>query len=139
MKRLRLFAFLCIALLAIVGCKKDDPATEKEEQETKPYFYVKYHGDHWATVKFDKLSTMIITDADGKEKSYQIGSRDVVIGPVYEGFTAKMTITAPYDGGNGGSISIARNSDFYFITYDEFSNAKDEETLTYTIKSTTGK
>ena len=82
---------------------------------------------------------MTITDENRQEVSYTIGSRDVIIGPVYAGFTAKMTVSAPYDGGNDGRISIARNSDYLFTTSVSFANSKKAETLTYTIKETTGK
>ena len=135
MKDKTLFCLLLTLAICFTGCKKNSIVGEPNN---KPYFYVKYHGDHWATVKFDKYSTMTITDEKGEQKSYSIGRRDVIIGPVYVGFKASLTISAPYDGGNDGSISIARNSDFYFTNYGSFANAKDEETITYTISETTG-
>jgi len=124
-------------VVLLVGCKGDDDTLGEPKQET--YFYVRYHGDHWATVDFNKTSTMTITNETGQEVKYSIGSRSVIIGPVYAGFTAKMTVSAPYDGGNNGSISIARNNDQRFITYASFANSKATETLTYTIKEETGK
>lgn len=123
-------------VVLLVGCKGDDDSLDGPK---KPYFYVQYHADHWATVDFNKTCTMTITDENGQNVSYTIGSRNVVIGPVYAGFTAKMTVSVPYDGGNNGSISIARNSDYLFLTYASFANSKNTETLTYTIKETTGK
>ena len=131
----KLFSILVLVAL-FVGCKGGDDSIDGPKE---PYFYVKYHGDHWATVDFNKTCTMTITDENNKEVSYTIGSRDVIIGPVYAGFTAKMTISAPYDGGNDGRISIARNSDHLFMTYASFANSKKAETLTYTIQETTGK
>lgn len=131
----KLFPILVLVVL-FVGCKGDDDSIGEPK---KPYFYVQYHSDHWATVDFNKTCTMTITDENKQEVSYTIGSRDVIIGPVYSGFTAKMTVSAPYDGGNNGRISIARNSDYLFMTYASFANSKKAETLTYTIKETTGK
>ena len=135
MKDKTLFYLLLTLTICLNGCKKDSIV---DEPKNKPYFYVRYHGDHWATVNFNKYSTMTITDENGERKSYSVGSRDVIIGPVYVGFKATLTISAPYDGGNDGSIGIARNSDYLFINYGSFANAKDEETLTYTISETTG-
>ena len=134
----KLFPILVFVVL-FVGCKGDDESIDVPNVPKEPYFYVKYHGDHWATVDFNKTCTMTITDENNQEVSYSIGSRDVIIGPVHAGFTAKMTVSAPYDGGNNGSISIARNSDHLFMTYASFANSKKTETLTYTIKEMTGK
>lgn len=132
----KLLSILALGVL-FTGCKSDDDTYDVPQK--KPYFYVKYHGDHWATVDFNKTCTMTITNESGQEVSYTIGSRDVIIGPVYAGFTAKMTISAPYDGGNNGSICIARNSDRLIVyEYASFANSKKSETLTYTIKEDTG-
>ena len=129
---------LMMFVVLLVGCKGDEENIIDGPKE--PYFYVKYHGDHWATVDFNKTCTMTITNESGQEVSYTIGSRDVIIGPVYAGFTAKMTISAPYDGGNNGSICIARNTDRLIVfEYASFANSNKAETLTYTIKETTGK
>ena len=130
----------CLFLLAscFVGCKKDSPVNDLATPDSKPFFYVKYHGDHWATVNFDKYSTMTIIDEKGEKKSYSVGSRDVIIGPVYAGFKATLTMSAPYDGGNDGSIYISRNSDHLFMNYGSFANSKNAETLTYTISENTG-
>lgn len=124
-------------VVLFVGCKGDDDTFG--EPIKGPYFYVQYYGFHWATVHHEKLSTMTITDENGQKVSYTIGSRNVVIGPVYAGFKATLTISAPYDGGNEGRIGIARNNDHFFTTYASFSNSKNTETLTYTIQETTGK
>lgn len=95
--------FLVVALVSLfTGCKED--SSVDIDGPDKPFFYVKYHADHWATVDFDKTCTMTITDENGRDVSYTIGSRNVIIGPVYAGFTAKMTVSTPYDGGNNGSI-----------------------------------
>ena len=134
-----LLSFMLMTLAVFfVSCSKDSDDPIKDGNNSKPYFYVQYHGDHWATVQFDKFSTMTITDENGQEKSFSIGSRNVIIGPVYAGFKASMTISAPYDGGNNGSIAISRNSDHFFINYNSFANSKQTETLTYTILETTG-
>ena len=133
----KLISILAITFAVFLeGCKENSSVDEPE----KPFFYVKYHGDHWATVDFNKTCTMTITNEKGQDVSYSIGSRDVVIGPVYAGFTAKMTISAPHDGGNNGSICIARNSDHLIVyEYASFANSKKAETLTYTIQESTGK
>lgn len=137
MKKIVSIVATLLCILTITGCKKE--LIVPQNNDSKPYFYVRYYGNHWATVKFDKFSTMTITDKNGEEVSYEIGSREVIVGPVYAGFTAKMTISAPYDGGNNGSISISRNSDHIFgSTYASFANSKQEETLTYTISDMTG-
>lgn len=124
-------------VVLLVGCKGDDDTLGEPKDE--PYFYVEYYGFHWATVHHEKLSTMTITDENGQNVSYTIGSRNVVIGPVHAGFKATLTISAPYDGANDGRISIARNNDHRFLTYASFTGANKTETLTYTIKETTGK
>ena len=126
---------ILVLVALFVGCKGGDDSIDGPKE---PYFYVEYHGDHWATVDFNKTCIMTITNESGQEVSYTIGSRDVIIGPVYAGFTAKMTISAPYDGGNDGSIGIARNNDHYFTPYASFANSKMTETLTYSIKDTSG-
>ena len=78
--------YLLTLAMFIVGCHKDSTFDgPKIEVDNKPYFYVRYHGDHWATVQHDKHSTMTITDENGQQQSYSIGSRDVIIGPVYAG------------------------------------------------------
>lgn len=139
MKNNTLFCILLAMILCVAGCKKDHNISDPNNGSVnKAFFYVKYHGDHWATVNFDKYSTMTITNEKGEQQSYSIGSRDVVIGPVYAGFKATLTISTPYDGGNNGSISIARNSDHLFINYGSFANSKQTETLTYTILESTG-
>ena len=120
-----------VLVVSLVGCKEDDDTQ-------KTFFYVEYYGNHSATVDFDKLSTMTITDEKGQKVSYSIGSRTVVIGPVYAGFKASLTISAPHDGSNTGRIGIARNKDHSFTTYGSFGGAKGEETLTYTIQESTG-
>ena len=136
MKSRVLFFMLITLTVCFTGCKDDDDSLDEPK---KPYFYVEYYGLHWATVHHEKLSTMTITDENGQKVNYTIGSRNVVIGPVYAGFKATLTISAPYDGANDGRIGIARNQDHYFTTYGSFSGAKGEETLTYTILEDTGK
>jgi len=127
---------LLVLVVLFTGCKGDDDTSVVPPKKT--YFYVEYYGFHWATVHHEKLSTMTITDENGQKASYTIGSRNVVIGPVYAGFKATLTISAPYDGANDGRIGIARNNDHYFTTYGSFSGANKTETLTYTIKEDTG-
>ena len=66
----KLFSILVLVAL-FVGCKGGDDSIDGPKE---PYFYVKYHGDHWATVDFNKTCTMTITDENNKEVSYTIGS-----------------------------------------------------------------
>lgn len=127
--------YLVACVICFTGCRDDNDSLDEPK---RPYFYVKYYGFHWASVKHDKLSTMTITDENGQKVSYSIGSRNVIIGPVYAGFKATMTISAPYDGANDGSIGIARNNDHLYTTYGSFTGAHGEETLTYTILEDTG-
>lgn len=127
--------YLMAFVICFTGCKNDNDSLGGPK---KPYFYVEYYGSHSATVNFDKLSTMTITDENGQKVSYSIGSRTVVVGPVYAGFKAILTISAPHDGSNTGRIGIARNNDHYFTTYGSFAGAKGVETLTYTILEDTG-
>lgn len=133
----RILFFLMITLtVCFTGCKKDSLDGPKES-----YFYVEYWGSHWASVDFNQTCTMTITDENEQKVNYTLsnGSRKVVIGPVYVGFKASLTISAPKDGGTEGRISIARNQDHYFTQYGYFSNAKKTETVTYTILEDTGK
>lgn len=126
----RALLFLFCALIMIVACTKDDPSQSVEDTSSKekaPYFYVKYHGDYWHTTNFDATVKMKIKNAVGKYDTYDIGSRDVIIGPVSVGFIAEMVIDAPSDGGINGYLSIARNSDFYYRPYGEFANSKKQE------------
>ena len=134
MKSITFCPFLVILVCFFASCK--DSSTGEPHN---PYFYVQYNADLWATVDFNKSCIMTIADENGKEVKYTIGSRDVIIGPVYVGYTAKMTVSSPYDGGNNGRISIARNSDKLFTTYASFANSQNAETLKYTIRETTGK
>lgn len=134
----KLFSILVMVLVAsLVGCKNDDDTFNEPK---KAFFYVEYYGNHWAAVNFNQTCTMTITDEKGKEVNYTLsnGSRNVIIGPVYAGFVATMTISAPLDGGTIGSIYISRNSDHSFKKYASFSNSKKTETLTYTIQESTG-
>ena len=136
MKKLLSILVMTFVVL-LTGCKDDSSVDEPKT----PFFYVEYYGTHWAAVNFNKSCTMTITDEKGEKVNYTIsnGTRNVIVGPVYAGFTATMTISAPYDGGTGGSIYISRNSDHSFRKYVSFSNAKNTETLTYTIQESTGK
>lgn len=137
MKNNTLFYFL-IALVSIyTSCKEDSSVDGPKE----PFFYVEYYGNHWAAVNFNQTCTMTVIDENGQKVNYTLsnGSRNVIIGPVYAGYTATMTISAPYDGGTNGSIYISRNSDHSFIKYASFTNSKKVETLTYTIQESTGK
>ena len=129
--------YLMVCVICFTGCGDDDDSLDGPK---KPYFYVEYYGSHWASVDFSQTCTMTITNENGQKESYTIsnGSRTVVVGPVYAGFKATLTISAPKDGGTTGRISIARNSDHGFINYGYFSNAKKEETITYTILNDTG-
>ncbi len=132
----KLFSMLVLVVL-LVGCKGDDITVVEPK---KAFFYVEYYGNHWAAVNFNQTCTMSVTDENGQKVHYTLsnGSRNVIIGPVYAGFAATMTISAPQDGGTNGSIYISRNSDHSFRKYASFSNSKKAETLTYTIQETTG-
>ena len=135
----RILFFLMITLtVCFAGCKNDDDTFDEPK---KTFFYVEYRGEHWAAVNFNQTCTMTITDENGQKVNYTLsnGSRNVIIGPVYAGFVATMTISAPQDGGTSGIIYISRNSDHYFRRYASFSNSKKTESLTYTIQETTGK
>ena len=134
----KLVSILMLVVL-LVGCKGDDDTFG--EPKKGPYFYVEYWGNHWAAVNFNQTCTMTILDENGQKVNYTLsnGSRKVIVGPVYAGFKASLTISAPQDGGTDGRISIARNNDHYFTPYGSFSNAKKTESLTYTIQETTGK
>lgn len=129
---------LLVLVVLFTGCKGDDDTSVVPPKKT--YFYVEYYGSHWAAVNFNQTCTMTIIDENGQKASYTLsnGSRKVVVGPVYAGFKASLTISAPQDGGTDGRISIARNNDHYFTPYGSFSNAKKTETLTYTIQENTG-
>ena len=130
---------ILLLLVLFSGCKGDS-SLEEEEGPKKPFFYVRYNGYHSTEEDFDKTCTMTITDENGNEVSYAIGSQEVLVGPVYAGFTAKMTITAPDDGKNNGSICIARIANKTVeYEYASFANSKETETLTYTIQESTGK
>ncbi len=133
----KLFSLLVLVAL-LVGCKGGDDSIDGPKE---PFFYVEYYGNHWASVNFNQTCTMTITDENGQKVNYTLsnGSRNVIIGPVYAGFSATMTISAPQDGGTNGIIYISRNSDHSFMRYASFSNSKKAETLTYTIQETTGK
>lgn len=134
----KLFPTLMLVVL-LASCKGGDDSIDGPKE---PFFYVEYYGNHWAAVNFKQTCTMTITDENGQKVNYTLsnGSRKVIIGPVYAGFTARMTISAPQDGGTDGSIRIARNSDHLIVhEYASFSNSKKTETLTYTIQETTGK
>jgi len=124
-------------VVSLVGCKEDSSVDEQKNT----YFYVEYWGNHWASVNFKQTCTMTITDEKGQKENYTLsnGSRNVIIGPVYAGFVATMTISAPQDGGTNGSIFISRNSDHSFIKYASFGSSNKAETLTYTIQESTGK
>lgn len=138
----RILLSLFCALTMIVACTKDDPSQSvggTSSKDNSPYFFVKYHGDYWHTTNFNATVKMKIKNAAGEYETYDIGSRDIIIGPVSVGFIAEMIIDAPSDGGIDGYLSIARNSDFIFIPYGEFANSKKQERITYTITDLTGK
>lgn len=135
----KLFSIVLMVLsVCVIGCNDNDDTFG--EPKDKPYFYVEYYGSHWASVDFNQTCTMTITDENGQDVNYTLsnGSRKVVVGPVYVGFKASLKMSAPKDGGTDGRISIARNQDRYFTQYGYFSNAKKEETVTYTILKDTG-
>jgi len=135
MKKLISIPAIAFAIL-FVGCK-GDPSLEGPKETS---FYVRYHGYHRTEDDSGKTCTMTITDENGKDVSYAIGSQEVVIGPVLVGFTAKMTISAPSDGENNGSICVARISDKPAVyEYASFTNSKETATLTFTIQESTGK
>lgn len=137
MKELFMIMVIAFAVLC-TGCKGD--SSLEEEGPKEPFFYVRYNGYHSTAEDFDETCTMTITDENGLDVSYTIGSQEVLVGPVYAGFTAKMTITAPDDGENNGSICIARIANKTVeYEYASFANSKETETLTYTIHESTGK
>lgn len=136
MKKFRLFALLCFALLAFVGCKKDDPATEKGNET---FFYVKYSVNYVKPYDSNELVTMVIVNAEGKKETFNVEDKEIKIGPVYAGFEAKLSVSNPAGGYIRGSIEIARNSDWAnFWDYGNFSSNKYEESISYKILPTTG-
>lgn len=134
MKKFRLFALLCVALLAVVGCKKDD---SENEALNGNYFYVKYTG-HCSAFSLTRQATMIITNKEGKEERYQIGDKEVKIGPVHVGFEARLHILNPDGGMISGRIEVSRNSDSKFKEYVNFSSSESEGMISYTIRRDTG-
>lgn len=134
MKMFRLFALLCVALLAVVGCKKDDLADEKLNGT---FFYVKYSG-HCSAFSVTRQATMIITNKEGKEERYQIGDKEVTVGPVHVGFEARLHIINPDGGMFSGRIEVSRNSDSKFKDCVNFNSSEPEGMISYTIQRDTG-
>lgn len=134
MKKFRLFALLCVALLAVVGCEKDN---SENEALNGNYFYVKYTG-HYHGFNITKQATMVINNKEGKEERFQIGDKEVKIGPVHVGFEARLHIINSDGGMISGRIEVSRNSDSKFKEFVNFSSSEPEGLISYTIQRDTG-
>jgi hypothetical protein len=81
---------------------------------------------------------MIITNKEGREERYQIGDKEVTVGPVHVGFEARLHIINPDGGMFSGRIEVSRNSDSKFKDCVNFNSSEPEGMISYTIQSDTG-